>query len=84
MTQIQTVALKVLDGFFWLENLFSDIKGQRTAETDNTDSGLAYRGSDGGNRIRVQRFLFEVGILLLAVHRVREDPGPDGPLLGCP
>ncbi len=57
LSQIQAMALKVIDRSFGPKNLFSDLGCQRAADTYDPDSGLTNRGGNGGNRVFVRSYL---------------------------
>jgi len=74
------------DRFFGLENLFSDLKRQRAADTNDADSGLADRGGNGGDGIAVRWHLTTIDIPLFAVHSQITDILPPESIFkeGCP
>ena len=51
--QVKVMAIKTLNGFFRPKGFFSDFSRQGAADTNNTDSGLADGGGNGGDGIVV-------------------------------
>ena len=51
MTQVESMALKGLNGFPGPEQPFGDVPGQGPAQADDPDAPLSHRGGYGGNRV---------------------------------